>query len=303
MDPTLSAILLSWKWRTDVALVVLAAGAMYVVGWRRLRHVTPAIAPAWRLILYLLGLLAIALALLSPIDTLGSLLFVAHMAQHELLTMAAPPLLLLGNPLPIILWALPSRGRRWAGRLLAPGGAVRAVLRTSTFLPVAWVVYVVTLWGWHHPVAYGLSLRIGAVHDAQHLSFFLTAVLFWWPIIDPAPHVRGYVHHAFRVIYAVPAALQSQALGLVFAFLATGVLYPHYVAVPRVLGLSAEQDQSAAGLLMMQVEGFVYLAVILGLVAGLLRREERMTVSREQVGRRARDTHGAADDVTTPIDA
>ena len=96
-------------------------------------------------------------------------------------------------------------------------------------------------------------------------------MLFWWPIIDPAPRIRGYVHHGIRVLYAIPAALQSQALGLLFAFFASRLVYPHYLAMPRLFGMSAEQDQSAAGLLMMQVEGLVYLGVILGLIAGLLR--------------------------------
>ena len=282
MDPTLAAALLSWKWRLDVMLVVLLAGATYVIGWRRLHAAAPSSALMWKLIFYLFGLFAVVVALQSPIDALGSILFVFHMAQHELLTMAAPPLLLLGNPLPIMLWALPPRARYRTGRLLVPGGVVRCILRALTFLPVAWVLYVVTLWGWHHPAAYGLSLRNDAVHDAQHLSFFLASVVFWWPIIDPAPHVHGYVHHGIRLVYAIPAALQSQALGLIFAFFANRVLYPHYLTVPRLLGLSAEQDQSAAGLLMMQVEGFVYLGVILALVAGLLRREERMTALREQ---------------------
>ena len=53
--------------------------------------------------LYLGGFVALCLALLSPIDTLGSLLFSVHMVQHERLTMAAPPPLLLGNPLPVVL--------------------------------------------------------------------------------------------------------------------------------------------------------------------------------------------------------
>lgn len=79
MDPTLTAILLSWKWRPDVMIVVLTAGAAYVVGWRRLRKVATATVPTWRLGLYLLGLLAIVVALQSPIDTLGSMLFVFHM--------------------------------------------------------------------------------------------------------------------------------------------------------------------------------------------------------------------------------
>jgi len=283
VDPTLAALLLSWNWRADVIVVVLTAAVAYVAGWRRLRQKGHQIAPAWRLVVYLLGLAAILLALVSPIDRLGSLLFLFHMAQHELLTMAAPPLLLLGNPLPVVLWALPPRLRVPIGRALAPGGAARGTLRALTYLPVAWVLYVAILWGWHHPAAYSLSLRLAIVHDAQHLSFFLAAVVFWWPIIDPAPRPRGYVHHAWRVLYAVPAALQSQLLGLIFAFVASRVLYPHYLAVPRVLGFSALEDQSAAGLLMMQVEGFVYLGVVLGLVAGLLRREERMTARREEV--------------------
>jgi cytochrome c oxidase assembly factor CtaG len=94
---------------------------------------------------------------------------------------------------------------------------------------------------------YGASLRSELVHDAQHLSFFATAVLFWWPVIDPAPHLHGYLHHALRVAYVVPAAFQSQALGLIFAFFAGLALYPHYEAVPRLWGLTPLQDQSVRG--------------------------------------------------------
>jgi cytochrome c oxidase assembly factor CtaG len=143
---------------------------------------------------------------------------------------------------------------------------------------------VVTVWGWHLPGAYGASLRFELVHDAQHLSFFLAALLFWWPVIDPAPRLHGHVHHAWRLVYVVPAAFQSQALGLIFAFLTRRVLYPHYEAMPRLWGFTALQDQSAAGLLMMQVEGVVYLAAVLLLVARMFAYDERMTRVREQHG-------------------
>jgi len=63
----------------------------------------PGGAPGWRLALYLGGLVALCRALLSPIDTLGSLLFVVHMTQHELLTMVAPPTILWGRS-PALRW-------------------------------------------------------------------------------------------------------------------------------------------------------------------------------------------------------
>ncbi len=136
---------------------------------------------------------------------------------------------------------------------------------------------------WHHPAAYGASLGSDLVHDAQHLSFFATAVLFWWPVIDPAPHLHGHIHHALRVGYLVPAAFQSQALGLIFAFF-TRQLYSHYEAVPRLWGLTPLQDQSIAGILMMQVEGMTYLLAILLLVARMLAHDERVTRWREERG-------------------
>jgi len=281
VDVTLSAVLQSWQWRSDVALVVGALGTVYLVGWYRLRCRDPRGAPGWRLAVYLGGLVALCLALLSPIDTLGSLLFVVHMTQHELLTMVAPPLLLLGNPFPTILWGLPSGLRRRTAELLRPNARTRRALQVLTSMPVAWPLYVATLWGWHAPVAYATSLRDELVHNVQHVSFFVTALLFWWPIVDPAPKLRGHIHHALRLLYVIPAAFQSQALGLIFAFFSS-VLYPHYLAVPRLWGFTPLQDQSAAGLLMMQVEGMIYLAVVLLLVARMFAHDERMTRLREQ---------------------
>jgi cytochrome c oxidase assembly factor CtaG len=284
VSPTLAALLWSWNPRPDVVLVLASFGVAYVLGWRRLRAQGPTVVPPWRLALYLGGLGAVGLALLSPIDALGSLLFFGHMTQHELLTTVAPPLLLLGNPLPAILWALPRRARQVAQRLLVPGSLVRRAIRLLTLPWMAWPLYVITLWAWHHPAAYGLSLRSGLVHDVQHLSFFATAVLFWWPVIDPAPHLHGYIHHALRVAYIVPAAFQSQALGVIFAFLARRALYPHYEAVPRLWGLTPLQDQSLAGQLMMQVEGMTYLLTILLLVARMLAREDRIIRWQEERG-------------------
>ncbi|MGH7333542.1 MAG: cytochrome c oxidase assembly protein [Candidatus Rokuibacteriota bacterium] len=280
---TSASLLLAWKWRSDVALVVVALGTVYLVGWYRLRRCDPRAAAGWRLALYLGGLATLCLALLSPIDSLGSLLFFVHMIQHELLTMVAPPLLLLGNPFPVVVWGLPAAWRLPVARLLVPGAWFRKALWAVTAMPVTWPLYVVTLWVWHWPPAYEASLRSGVVHDAQHLSFFVTALLFWWPIVNPAPMLHGHRHHALRVAYVIPATLQSQMLGLIFAF-SSRLFYPHYEAVPRLWGFMPLQDQSAAGLLMMPVEGLIYLFTVLLLVSRMFSYEERMTQLREEHG-------------------
>lgn len=172
MDLTLIAFLTSWHWRPDVGLVVASLGAIYVTGWRRLRRRNPRTARSWRLLLYLTGLAVIVLAFFSPVDNLAARLFTMHMLQHELLTMVAPPLLLLANPLPVVLWALPRKPRHVLGHLLTRGTHARRVLRALTLMPVSWVLYMVILWGWHFPTAYEASLRVEFLHNAQHLSFF-----------------------------------------------------------------------------------------------------------------------------------
>src|SRR5881397_2579005 len=98
--------------KTLLSLGLVATATAYVRGWRRLRAAGYA-PPIWRPASYVLGLACVAGALLSPLDELAAERFSAHMAQHLLLTMMAAPLLLLGNPLPLILWAFPPSVRRW----------------------------------------------------------------------------------------------------------------------------------------------------------------------------------------------
>lgn len=266
MDPTVAALVRSWSWRADVLLVLAALGAIYLGGWAALRRRGAPSAPAWAPGAYLAGLTLVAVALLSPIDTFASWLFALHMVQHELLVMAAPPLLLLANPLAAMLWGLPAWLRRRVGRGLVPGAAPRQAWSVVTLMPVAWLLHVGTLWAWHYPPAYGASLRSGMVHDAQHLTFFLTAVLFWWPVVNPAPRLKGHIPYAFRIAYVIVATIQNTALALILAA-TERVLYPHYAAMPRLWGLTALDDQALGGAIMWIVGGMMYLAATLVLVA------------------------------------
>ncbi|MGH7318258.1 MAG: cytochrome c oxidase assembly protein [Candidatus Rokuibacteriota bacterium] len=279
MSAEVEAFLGTWHWHPSVDLSLLALGTTYAVGWWRIRRQGHRrLASIWRLLAYEGGLGSVALALVSPIDHLAEVLFTAHMIQHQLLIMVAAPLLLLGNPFPFVLWGLPRRLRRRLGGALTRGGAVRRVWRTLTWIPVAGLAHTMTLWAWHLPAAYEAALRTNVLHDIEHLSFFGTALLFWWPVVDPAPRdhaSRDGLYYGARVAYLVLATAQNTLLGALIG-LTERVLYPSYAAAPRVFGLTPLDDQALSGGIMW-AGGHMYLIAILILVGQAMNAEGRET--------------------------
>jgi len=273
-DAATSSVVASWSWRPEVLLPLALLLVLYGVGWWRLRGRSRALAPPWRLLTWLSGIAAIGAALLSPIDRLADDLFFIHMIQHLLLIKVAAPALLLANPLPAVLWGLPRPVRAWVGRLLTPGEPLRIAARALTGLPVAWLAYAVTLWLWHLPAAYDAALSHRLLHDGEHLAFFWTGVLFWWPVISPAPHLRGRAQPAVRIVYLVLAAFQEAVLGLLLA-VAPWVLYSSYALAPRVLALGAREDQAWGGIIMWGAGGAIDMLVVLVLVFRLLGHQEQ----------------------------
>jgi cytochrome c oxidase assembly factor CtaG len=277
-----------WHWRPDVLLVLLAFGTAYVRGWRRLRAgVHGGLAAGWRLAAYLTGLAALAVALLSPLEHLAERLFTAHMVQHQLLLMVAPPCLLLANPFPFVVWGVRPGLRRALQRHLVDGRLPRRVLRALTRLPVAGVLYAGSLWAWHWPPAYEAALRHHAIHDLEHLTFFAAAVLFWWPVINPAPRARGArdgVYYGLRIAYLILATAQNTLLGAVLG-LSERLLYPSYAAFAGELwGWSAVDDQAFGGGIMWS-GGHMYLIAILALLWQAMNAEGRPVVSEAVDGR------------------
>ena len=243
-------------------LLVLAA--LYGLGWWRLARRRPRGPAPARLALAFGGLAAIAAALASPLDALAERTFFAHMLQHMLLMMVAAPALLLADPLPIVLWALPAAGRRLAGRWLTRASRFGRAWRAATAMRFTWLAYAALLWLWHLPAAYDAALENRLVHDLEHVTFFLGALLFWWPVIDPAPRFRRRAAYGSRVAYVVLAAFQTGALGLALT-LAPAVLYRSYTAAHQD-PLAALEDQAWGGIVMWAVGGLVDMLAALVLV-------------------------------------
>lgn len=281
MDPITRAMLLSWEWRIEVFVPLLLFGAAYTAGWRRLRRKSRRprrLANGWRLAAYWGGLLLVALALLSPIDVLASQLFFMHMIQHLLLVMLAPPLFMLANPMPFLMWGLPHRARRRVGAalssLLQSESKSRTYLRKVTSPGVAWMLFVFALIGWHDPQAYNAALRSELVHDLEHLSFFGTGMLYWWHVVGAGPHIHKRFGPAAQVMYVIAAIPPNMLTGVAIAF-AGQPIYTYYLGVPRVWGIDVLGDQILGGVIMWVPGSMMYIIAVLILTARWLQREER----------------------------
>lgn len=256
---------LPWALRPEVALPLILAAAVYAVGWRRLSRRAARPPHPGRIVLTGTGLVAIGVALLSPLDALAHRLFVAHMLQHMLLIMVAAPALLLADPFPIVVWGLPAALRRRAGRWLRRASPWRRLWVAATAMPVTWLGYAAILWLWHLPWAYDAALSDRLIHDVEHAAFFIGAVLFWWPVVHPAPRFARAPRHALRIVYLVLAAFQTAALGLLLT-LAPVVLYRAYATAPRPDTFPALDDQIWGGIVMWGLGGLIDMLAVLALL-------------------------------------
>lgn len=268
-----AATWLTW-WTFDPLVIggLATASIVYAVGVRRLYRVAGAGRRAllWRTLAYDAGILVCALALLSPLDHASDVLFSAHMVQHELLMVVAAPLIALARPMAPALWALPRRWRVRAGRALQRPGPVRA-WHLVTAPVVALVLHALVRWLWHLPVLFDAALADEGVHAVQHLSFFLTAVLFWWALI----HGRyGRVGYGVGVAFVFLTVVHSGLLAAILAFADHPLYAPHAAATAR-WGVDALVDQERAGLLMWIPVGVIMMAIGLALFAAWMGQASR----------------------------
>jgi cytochrome c oxidase assembly factor CtaG/polyferredoxin len=248
VSPTLDAFLRSWPSDPWLLVALLVTAGVYLRGWLVLRRRDGRRWHGGHLAAFLGGLAAIYLALASPIEPFAALLLQVHMLQHLLLMMAAPPLLWLGAPLFPLLRGLPQPVRTcWAAPLFR-SPALRTLCARLTHPAVALPLFVATTWLWHTPAAYELALRSGGWHYLQHACFLVTGLLFWYPVVRPYPgHPRWSPW--LLLPYLLLADVQNTVLSALLTF-SDRTLYPHYLQVPRLVQISALEDQSAAGVLM-----------------------------------------------------
>ena len=241
---------MQWHGHTDVliGLAVLQGGFLLGVGPLRKRYRLANTVEPRLIATFTAGVLVIFVALVSPLHVLSDhYLFSAHMSQHLLLTLVAPPLLIMGTP-------------DWLLRPIVRTRMMFRLLRISTHPIVAFAVFNLVFALWHIPALYNVSVTNHGVHIAEHLLFLATATVMWWPVTSKMPELP-------RLSYPLQMGyffLLSLAQIIVFATItfAKEPIYEYYVVAPRLYSISPIEDQQIGAIIMKVGSGLLFLTLL-----------------------------------------
>jgi cytochrome c oxidase assembly factor CtaG len=260
------ATLAGWTIDPAVLAPLLLGGVLYAAGLVRLwlsagqgRGVTN-----WQARAFALGWLAMAVALVTPLHDESRKFFTAHMIEHELVMLVAAPLLVVSRPFPVLLWAFP---RAWRRSVAKASGTVAYLFGWDILSRplVATLAHAAAIWIWHVPVLFDAALGNEVLHWLQHLSFLVTALFFWWSVLD----ARQRPGTGLALIFVT--ALHTSFLGILLA-LARQPLYPGQAQVAAAWGADPLIDQQLAGLIMWVTAVLVYVAIGLALAGHWIAR-------------------------------
>ena len=238
---------LRWTVHPSTVIGIAALGALYAWRLRTIRHATDAPTRTQR-VAFASGLAIMFASLNGPIHDLSdSYLFSAHMVQHLLLTMVVTPLLIVGTSAALLRPALAYPVINRIAKRVTTGGA-------------AFVLFNVVLIAWHLPPLYNLAMANHDVHIVQHLTFLVTSVLMWWPLLSRMPELPA-LSRPLQILYVCLLMIPMSVVGMIITY-ADSVLYPAYEVAPRMWGLSPMEDQLIGGLIMWIPGSFIYIALL-----------------------------------------
>lgn len=194
----LSAVVTHWQFAPVVTGVVAVLAVFYGWGAVRVARRHPARPwPRWRTASFAAGLLVIAIATQSGIGVYDDLLFYDHMIQHLLLLMVAPPLLIAGQPLTLLLHSSRNPLHTWAKRALRS--------RIASFL--TWPVFGTLLYALAVTASHlsGIATLVDqnqTAHNAEHALFLVIGYLFYLPILGTEP-IRWRLSYPVRFVLLV----------------------------------------------------------------------------------------------------
>jgi putative copper resistance protein D len=189
------SVLTQWQAAPVVTTCVVALAGLYLWGVVRVGRRHPARRwQWWRTALFFAGLAVIVLALQSGIGSYDDVLFWDHMVQHLMLIMVAPPLLIFGQPITLLLHASRNPLHTWVKQILR--SPVASFLTWPVFGFAAYAAAIVVL---HLTALANLVARNAVAHDAEHVAFLLVGYLFFLPIIGSEP-IRWRLSYPTKLI-------------------------------------------------------------------------------------------------------
>ncbi|MCL4508070.1 MAG: cytochrome c oxidase assembly protein [Chloroflexi bacterium] len=264
----------------SIFLPIVAAALAYAALYHRSQADSRVLWPLPAVFSFALGILVLVLALLWPLDTLADQYFWAHMLQHMLLLMGAPPLLLLGLPVPALLRSLPRTWRRNAIRPLARNRLFHRVMQLLLHPITIFAVFNLVVGFWHVPWIFAAASDVLPLHIAEHASYLGAGLLLWWAIVEP---LRVWPRGAelAKIVFLVLCHLPMLVLGQFFLAFSSRPLYPDDSTALAQLGISPLTDQRIGGGIMFGFDMLVTLTAVSVLFGHLLREIERRQLAVE----------------------
>lgn len=220
--------------------------------------------PTWRLLCFAAGIAVLAVALLSPVSTLGEELIVWHMVQHLLIIDIAALLIVLGLTGPMLQPLLAIRWLRWIRALADP--------------IVSFFLWVVVLYAWHIPFLYEeATFGSEVVHALEHATFFFAGIGIWLSLFGPLPKPDWFGAGA-KVVYVIAVRLAGTVLANVMMWMGSP-LYPEYEPLQLARGVDPLSDQGLAGIVMM----FESTALTVGTLTFLFLQWARQDIERQDL--------------------
>jgi putative membrane protein len=256
-------------WNLDPLLLVPLALALLIYLIGRARLTKRASAPPSGTALFLSGWTVLTLAIVSPLHEAGELSFTLHMIEHELIMLVSTLLLASSNSGGVMAWGLPKPLRQaLAGSWKSP---LQTLWKRLTEPVTATAVQGAVMWAWHAPILFDRALDSSGWHIAQHASFFLSSLLFWWAMLHPRGRSSGY---GVSAICLFVTSLIGGALGALMSF-SSSPWYTQYAAMGMTgIGLDPVDDQRLAGLIMWIPGGLVHGAAALAMAYRWLKSSE-----------------------------
>jgi cytochrome c oxidase assembly factor CtaG len=250
-------LLTGWQWAPAVTAALAVLAAAYLAGAWRVRRDHPARPwPARRSGVFLLGLAVIAVAVEGGPGRYDDTVFSAHMIQHLLLIMVAPPLLVYGRPVTLLLHTARNPAHTWVKRALRS--------RPATVLTRPWVtvvLYTAVVAGTHTPPVMDLVVRDSAVHDAEHLLYLAAGYLYFLTVIGAEP-IRWRVWMPGRFLLLL-AAMQVDTVTGVVLMVAGHNVFPAYAHVAPAWAPAPLPDLHLGGAIMFIGSDVVMIALAL----------------------------------------
>ncbi len=273
--PTALRLATVWRFDTFIGAAALVAAGLYLVGYLRLRRR----GDAWsmgRLLSWQIGCLLLVIGTGSGLRSYGSAMFSVHMAEHMLLNMFVPVLMVLGGPVTLALRALTPAGhdqppgpREWLLKLVHS--------RVTGFLahPVtAYILFVASLYAVYFTPIFNTLVRYHWGHEFMSLHFFLTGYLFFWAIIgiDPGPRRLPFLGR-LALLFAVMPFHAFFGIALMTMKEILGGPFYGYLDLPWVPNLV--DDQHLGGSIAWGSSELPIVVVVIALVAQWARSDER----------------------------